>query len=76
MTPDRHRDVIVYQVAMIDALSGASIGDRWSVWIGTESNGSFETDAEAIAIARQLAIDQETSAWLIPEGGRAVRLSD
>src|SRR5664279_4767237 len=42
---------MVYQVAMIDALSGVSIGDRWTVWVGPESEGSFESEAEAIAIA-------------------------
>lgn len=76
MTPDACRDVIVYRTAMIDALSGASIGDRWSVWIGTESQGSFDNEAEAIGIARQLAIDEQRPAWLMPEGGRAILLAD
>ncbi len=76
MTPDTHRDVIVYRTSMIDALSGAPIGDRWSVWVGTESQGSFETEAEAIGIARQLAIDEQRPAWLMPEGGRAILLAD
>jgi hypothetical protein len=76
MTPDPQRDVMVYRAAMIDALSGASIGDRWSVWVGTESQGSFETEAEAIGIARELAIDERRPAWLMPEGGRAILLAD
>ena len=76
MTPDPHGDVMVYRTAMIDALSGASIGDRWCVWIGAESQGSFENEAEAIGIARQLAIDEQRPAWLIPEEGRAILLAD
>ena len=76
MTPDPQRDVMVYQVAMIDALSGVPLGDRWSVWLGTESQGSFETEAEAVGVARQLAITEQRLAWLIPEGGRAIRLVD
>ena len=76
MTPDPLRDVMVYQVAMIDALGDASLGDRWTVWLGTESQGSFETEAEAIGVARQLAITEERPAWLVPEGGRAMRLLD
>jgi hypothetical protein len=76
MTPDPRRDVIVYQVAMVDALGGAALGDRWSVWLDTESQGSFETEAEAIDVARQLAIAEQRPAWLIPESGRAIRLVD
>ena len=49
MTPDPGRDVMVYQVAMVDALSGVSIGDRWTVWVGRESEGSFDSEAEAEA---------------------------
>jgi hypothetical protein len=76
MTPDPQRDVMVYRTAMIDALSGASIGDRWSVWVGAESQGSFENEAEAIGIARELAIDERRPAWLMPEGRRAILLAD
>ena len=76
MTPDPRRDVMVYQVAMVDALGGAALGDRWSVWLGTESQGSFETEAKAIDVARQLAIAEHRPAWLMPESGRAIRLAD
>jgi hypothetical protein len=69
MTPDPQRDVMVYQVAMIDALGGASIGDRWTVWVGTESEGSFDSEAEAVTLATQLAGDYGRPAWLIREGG-------
>ena len=73
-TPDPARDVMVYQATMIDALSGASIGDRWTVWVGTESEGSFASEAEAVAIAVQLATDQSRPAWLVKEGSEASRL--
>jgi hypothetical protein len=76
MTPDPRRDVMVYQVAMVDALGGAPLGDRWTVWFGTESQGSFESEAEAIGVARQLATVEGRPAWLMPEDGRAIRLLD
>jgi hypothetical protein len=74
MTPDPQRDVMVYQVAMIDALSGVSIGDRWSVWVGTESEGSFEKEGEAVAVAAQLADDHRRPAWLVKDGGETTAL--
>ena len=67
MTPDPERDVMVYQVAMVDALSGASIGDRWTVWVGAESEGSFEDEAAAVAAAVRLAADHGRPAWLVAE---------
>ena len=75
MTPDPRRDVMVYQVAMVDALSGASIGDRWTVWVGTESEGSFGSEAEAVALATGLAGDHGRPAWLVKDGRAAVALS-
>ena len=74
MTPDPQRDVMVYQVAMIDALSGVSIGDRWTVWLGTDSEGSFDSEAEAIAIATALADDHNRPAWLVKDGGETVAI--
>ena len=68
MTPDPRRDVMVYRVAMVDALGGASIGDRWTVWVGTESEGSFDSEAEAVAVATELAADHGRPAWLVKEG--------
>ena len=47
MTPDPQRDVMVYQVAMVDALSGASIGERWTVWLGTDSESGVAFEIEA-----------------------------
>ena len=69
MVPDPSRDVMVYEVEMIDALEGASIGERWTVWVGTESEGSFESEAEAIAAATQLADDYGVPAWLVKGDG-------
>lgn len=71
MTPDPSRDVMVYQVAMIDALSEASIGDRWTVWVGSESEGSFDSESEAVDVALQLAADHAVPAWLIAGDGKA-----
>jgi hypothetical protein len=74
MTPDQARDVIVYQTAMIDALSGVSIGDRWSVWVGSDNEGSFDNEAEAVMAATQLARDHGRPAWLVRENGRTTAL--
>ena len=74
MTPDPERDVMVYQVAMIDALSGAPIGDRWTVWIGRDSEGSFDSESEAIALATGRANDEGRPAWLVKEGGAPIAL--
>ena len=74
MTPDPQRDVMVYQVAMVDALSGASIGDRWTVWVGTESEGSFDSEAEAVTVASELADDSGRPAWLVKDGGETTIL--
>lgn len=74
MTPDPQRDVMVYQVAMVDALSGVSIGDRWTVWVGSESEGSLDSEAEAIAVATGLADDHGRPAWLVKDGGQTTAL--
>jgi hypothetical protein len=74
MTPDPRRDVMVYQVAMIDALSGAPIGDRWTVWVGPESEGSFESEGDALMAAAQLAAEQGLAAWLVKDTGETLAL--
>ena len=65
---------MVYQVAMVDALSGASIGDRWTVWVGTESEGSFDSEGDAVAEALQRADDHSRPAWLVKAGGETTAL--
>jgi hypothetical protein len=74
MTADPQLDVMVYQVAMVDALSGVAIGDRWTVWVGTDSEGSFESEAEAVAVATRLADDHGRPAWLVKDGGETMAL--
>ena len=69
MTPDPRRDVMVYRVAMVDALGGESIGDRWTVWVGTESEGSFLSEVEAVGLATELAADHGRPAWLVNDDG-------
>ena len=69
MTPDPAHDVMVYHVAMVDALSGATLGDRWTVWLGAESEGSFEDESEAVAAALALASEHGRPAWLTTETG-------
>ncbi len=74
MTPDPERDVMVYEVAMLDALSSVSIGDRWTVWVGRESEGSFDSESEAVTIAIQLANENGCTAWLVKESGASIAL--
>ena len=74
MTPDPQRDVMVYQVAMVDALGGGALGERWTVWVGMESEGSFDTESEAIVTAVLLAADHGCPAWLVKEGGETIAL--
>ena len=68
MTPDPEHDVMVYAVEMVDALGGSSIGDRWTVWVGRESEGSFDSESEAVTAAVQLANDHGRTAWLVKSG--------
>jgi len=65
---------MVYQVAMVDALGGASIGDRWTVWIGTESGGSYDDEGEAIESALAPAAEHGRPAWLTREGRQPILL--
>jgi hypothetical protein len=74
MTPDPRADVMVYQVSMIDALGGETIGDRWTVWVGTESEGAFDNESEAVLAAVRLADDHRRPAWLVKENGETVAL--
>jgi hypothetical protein len=74
MTPDPSTDVMVYQVTMVDALSPASLGDRWTVWVGAESEGSFDSESDAIVAALMLAADHQRPAWLVKESGETIAL--
>ena len=69
MTPDGDRDVVVHAFTLLDALTGERIGERWSVWIGRDCEGSFDTEAEALAAARAIADEHGVPAWLVCEGG-------
>ena len=66
--PDQSRDVIVHRFAAVDALTGSTLGDRWSVWLGEESHGSFDSEQDALDLARQLAAETGRWAWLHEEG--------
>jgi hypothetical protein len=70
MTPDPALDVMVYHVAMVVALSGAPLGDRWTVWWGPESEGSFDDESEAVAVALELAAAHGRPAWLVRPGAQ------
>ncbi len=74
MTPDPARDVMVYQVAMVDALSGVALGDRWTVWRGAESEGAFEAETEAVGAALALAAEHGRPAWLVREAALPILL--
>jgi hypothetical protein len=68
VTPDHDRDIVVHAFAAVDALTGAPIGERWSVWCGRESQGSFDSEAEALAAAHAAADGRDALIWLIQEG--------
>jgi hypothetical protein len=68
MSPDHERDVVVHQFTALDALTGEMVGDRWSVWAGRESQGSFENEAEALDAARMLGEECGAPVWLLRTG--------
>ena len=68
LTPDHDRDVVVHQFTAVDALTGAPLGERWTVWSGRESEGAFDTEAEALAAARAVADERGAPIWLIQHG--------
>jgi hypothetical protein len=70
--PDQDRDIIVYQFTAVDALTGADLGARWTVWCGRESEGSFATEADALAAAHAIAGERGAAVWLIQHGREPV----
>jgi len=73
LTPDENVDVVVYAFALVDALTGGAVGRRWSVWLGRDSEGTFDSEGEALAAARALATETGRPAWL-QQHGRTVRI--
>jgi hypothetical protein len=67
MTPDENHDVIVHYFKVVDALTGDVIGDRWTVWVGPESEGAFDNEGEAMATALALSAELSRPAWLLKE---------
>jgi hypothetical protein len=72
VTPDPDRDVVVHHFTAIDALTGETVGDRWTVWVGRESEGAFDTESDAVIAACDLAASHGVPAWL-QEDGAALR---
>jgi hypothetical protein len=68
MRPDHDRDVIVHLFAAVDALTGDAVGERWSVWCGRNSAGSFDSEDEALAAARAEAAGADRPIWLLRPG--------
>jgi hypothetical protein len=68
LQPDADRDIIIHAFTLVDALTGAAIGERWSVWCGRESAGSFDTEAEALGTAQAAAEDRACPVWLQRSG--------
>jgi hypothetical protein len=64
LTPDESRDVIVHAFTLVDALAGDPVGERWSVWLGQENEGSFDSEDDALAAARAIAEEHGVAAWL------------
>ena len=70
------RDVIVHRFTAVDALTDSTLGDRWSVWLGDESHGSFDNQEEALDAARTLAAETGRSAWLHEEGNPPMQIAE
>jgi hypothetical protein len=68
VTPDPDRDIIVQAFDAIDALTGERQGERWSVWCGRESVGSFDAEDDALAAARDEAAAAARPVWLMRPG--------
>jgi hypothetical protein len=51
------------------------LGDRWSVWLGEESHGSFDNEAEALDLAHALAAETGRAAWLHEEGNAPIQIA-
>jgi protein-disulfide isomerase-like protein with CxxC motif len=75
LTPDERRDVVVHQFKAIDALTGDPVGERWSVWLGRDNEGSFDTEGEALAAARAIAEEHGVPAWLARHNEAIVRIT-
>ena len=67
--------MIVHRFAAVDALTGSALGDRWSVWLGEESHGSFDNEGEALDLAQALAAETGRSAWLHEEGQPPIQIA-
>jgi hypothetical protein len=67
--PDDNRDVVVHAFTLVDALTGEPIGERWSVWLGRESHGSYESEGAALDAARAIAEERGVPAWLVRDNG-------
>ena len=76
MTSDQTHDVIVHRFTAVDALTGSTLGDRWSVWLGEASHGSFDNEAEALDVAQALAAETGRSAWLNEEGHPPIQIAE
>jgi hypothetical protein len=68
LQPDDERDIVIHAFTQVDALTGESLGDCWSVWCGRESAGAFESEADALAAARDAAADGDRLVWLVQAG--------
>jgi hypothetical protein len=73
VTPDHDRDIVIHRFSALDALTGAAIGDRWSVWLGRESRGTFADEGQALAEARALTEETGRPVWL-QDHGRTIHL--
>jgi hypothetical protein len=75
LIPDEDRDIIVHQFTAVDALTGAPLGERWTVWCGRDSEGAFDSEADALAAAYAAAHERNCPVWLV-QHGRPPRLAD
>jgi len=76
LTPDGDFDIIIHVFTSIDALTGEPLGERWSVWYGSESVGAFDSEVEALATAREAAKESGRPVWLVRSGRAPMLVAD
>ena len=64
----------MHRFTLVDALTGEEVGERWSVWLGREAEGSFDAENEALATARRLVEQTGRDAWIGEQDGTWSRL--
>jgi hypothetical protein len=69
--PNQSRDVIVHFTERCAAPNDCQ--PVWTVWVGTNEQGEFDDQFEAMRFARGLADQHQLPAWLLGPDGQGVQ---